>query len=42
MKITVFLISPTHRGEEPVGVEDEGLLLSPYMCAHRMSSMYRP
>lgn len=28
VKITMAQIFATHRGEEPVGIEDEGLLLS--------------
>lgn len=28
MKMTRAQISAAHRGEEPVGIEDEGLLLS--------------
>lgn len=28
MKVIMSLISVTHRGEEPVGMEDERLLLS--------------
>lgn len=36
MKITRSLISPTHRGKEPAGVEDEGLPLSPYVCTQNV------